>query len=79
MCLCKQYYIISFTVQMQEQEQTKTRRRSSGPVIVLAGWYPVLLSDARGSAWSAKLEKGQDQADVGAETDIVDEKRLEHF
>ena len=48
-------------------------------MIVLAGWYPPLLSDARGSAWSAKQEKGQDQADVGTETDIVDEKRLEHF
>ena len=39
-------------------------------MIVLAGGYPALLSDARGSARSAKLEKGQDQADVGKEADM---------
>ena len=58
-----------------EQEKEKStkmsrrrrRSRSSKPVIVLAGWYPALLSDARCSAWSAKLKKGQDKSDIGAE------------
>ena len=59
------------TEQEKEKSTNMSRRRrrsrSSKPVIVLAGDYPALLSDARGSAWSAKLEKGQDQADAGEE------------